>query len=147
MRCSFLRWPITRFDGGAAAHLAFDLWGEAALLPGGVDLELVIGRRVVAAIAGIGVQPLDFIADQLFDGWDDLCQRMPVIRIARQRLGMDGELAALAALEGGGDADLDAKLVGLVRLAFANAFDFGSVQAVDLGAALAASARARGVRG
>jgi hypothetical protein len=50
------------------------------------------------------VQPLDFIADQLFDGRDDLCQRVPVIRIARQRLGMDGELAALAAFEGGGDA-------------------------------------------
>ena len=92
-----LEMPDYRFDGGAAAHLAFDLRGEAALLPGGVDLELVIGRRVVVAIAGIGVQALDVIADQLFDGRDDLCQRMPVIRIARQRLGMDGELTAFAA--------------------------------------------------
>jgi hypothetical protein len=32
----------------------------------------------------------------------------------------------------GGDADLDAELVGLVRLALADAFDLGSVQAVDL---------------
>jgi hypothetical protein len=55
------------------------------------------------------------------------------IRIARQRLGMDGELAALAALEGGGDADLDAELVGLVRLALADAFSLGGVPAVDLG--------------
>jgi hypothetical protein len=39
--------PDHRFDGGAAAHLAFDVRDEAALLPGGVDLELVIGRRVV----------------------------------------------------------------------------------------------------
>jgi hypothetical protein len=35
-------------------------------------------------------------------------------------------------------ADLDAELVGLVRLAFANALNLGSVQAVDLGTALAA---------
>ena len=55
---------------------------------------------------------------------------------------MDGELAAL---EGGGDADLDAEFVGLVRLAFANAFDLGSVQAVDLGAALAAFLREHAV--
>ena len=51
---------------------------------------------------------------------------------------MDGELAALAALEGGGDADLDAELVGLVRLALADALDLGRVQAVHLGASLAA---------
>jgi hypothetical protein len=51
---------------------------------------------------------------------------------------MDGELAALAALEGGGDADLDAELVRLVRLALGDAFDLGGVQAIDLGAALAA---------
>jgi hypothetical protein len=68
--------------------------------------ERVVGRRVVAAIAGIGVQTLDSIADQLFDRRGDLCERVAVVRIARQRLGMDGELAALAALEGGGDADL-----------------------------------------
>jgi hypothetical protein len=42
-----------RFDGGAAAHLAFDLRRDTALLLGRVDLELVIGRRVVAAVAGI----------------------------------------------------------------------------------------------
>jgi hypothetical protein len=46
-----------------------------------------------------------------------------------------------AALEGGGDADLDAELVGLVRLALADASDLGSVQGVDLGAALAAFLR------
>jgi hypothetical protein len=48
------------------------------------------------------------------------------------------ELAALATLQGGGDAHLDAELVGLVRFALADALDLGSVQAVDLGAALAA---------
>jgi hypothetical protein len=48
------------------------------------------------------------------------------------------ELAALATLQGGGDAHLDAELVGLVRFALADALDLGSVQAVDLRAALAA---------
>jgi hypothetical protein len=105
-----LEMPDHQFDGVAAAHLAFDLRGEAALL---------LGRTSSRST--------------LFDRRDDLCERVSIIKIAGQRLGMDGELAALAAFEGGGDADLDAELVGLVRLAFANAFDFGSVQAVDLG--------------
>jgi hypothetical protein len=112
-----------RFDGRSAAHLAFDLGRDAALLLGGIDPELVIGRRIVAVITGIGVQPLDFIADGLLDRRDDRRQRVPIIRIARQCLGMDGELAALATLERGGEADLDAELVGLVRLALADAFD------------------------
>ena len=65
-------------------------------------------------------------------------QRVAVIGIARQRLHVGDELAALAVLEGGGNADLDAELVRLVRLAFADALHLGSVQAVDLGAALSA---------
>ena len=125
-----LEMPDHWFDGGAAAHLAFDLRRETAPLLGSVDFELVIGRRVVAAVAGVGVQALDLIADQLFDRRDDLGERVPIIRIARQRLGMDGELAALAALEGSSDTDLDAEFVGLVRLTFANAFNFGGVPAV-----------------
>ena len=54
MRCSVLEVADDRLDGGAAAHLALDLRRDAALLAGDVDLELVIGRRVVAAIAGVG---------------------------------------------------------------------------------------------
>ena len=30
-----------RFDGGASFHLAFDLRGDAALLAGGEDMEVV----------------------------------------------------------------------------------------------------------
>src|SRR6202171_5065110 len=63
---------------------------------------------------------------------------MPVIGIARQRLYMGDKLTALAVLEGGGNADLDAELVRLVGLALADAFHFGGMQAVDLGAALPA---------
>jgi hypothetical protein len=51
-----------RFDGGASFHVALDLRGDAALLTGGVDLELVIGRRVVSAVSGIGDSALDDIA-------------------------------------------------------------------------------------
>src|SRR5260370_20512858 len=51
---------------------------------------------------------------------------------------MDRELAALAAFARGGDAHLDAELIGLVRLSLADAFDLWRMQAVDLGAALPA---------
>jgi hypothetical protein len=41
---------------------------------------------------------------------------------------MTGSTAArLAALEGGGDADLDAELVGPVRLALGDAFNLGGL--------------------
>ena len=126
------------FDGGAAAHLSLNLWGHPSLLLRGVDFELVIGRRVVAAISCIGVEPFDRIADELLDRRNDAGQRMAVIGIARQRLRVDDELAALAVLEGGGDTDLDAELVGLVRLALADALHLGRMQAVDLGPALSA---------
>ena len=39
---------------------------------------------------------------------------------------MGDELAALAVLEGGGNADLDAELVSPMGFAFADAFDFRS---------------------
>src|SRR5258705_10810568 len=68
---------------------------------------------------------------------------MAVIGISRQRLYMSDELAALAVLEGGGNADLDAELVRLVGLALANAFHFGGMQGVALGAALPALLLAR----
>ena len=71
----------------------------------------------MAAITGIGVEALDLVADEPLDRRDDRCQRVAVMRISRQHLGMDGELAALAALERGGEAHLDAEFVGLVRLA------------------------------
>jgi hypothetical protein len=54
-----------------------------------------------------------------------------VVRIARQRLGVGDELAALGAIERGRDRDLDAELIRAVRLAFADAFDLGRVQGID----------------
>jgi hypothetical protein len=47
-----------RFDRGAAAEFAFDGLGDAASLAGDIDLELVAGRGVVAAIQTSGRKPL-----------------------------------------------------------------------------------------
>jgi hypothetical protein len=63
--------------GGATTHLAFDLRGAPALLLGCVDLELIVGRRVVAAIAGIDMSALDFIAEEFFDRRNDARQGWP----------------------------------------------------------------------
>ena len=58
---------------------------------------------------------------------------------------MGDELAAAAALERGGDGDLDAELIGFVGLALADALHLGRVQGIDLLArAGAGAARARG---
>jgi hypothetical protein len=50
------------------------------------------------------VEPIDRSADEFLDPRDHLSQRMAVIGIARQRLYMGDELAALAMLEGNGFA-------------------------------------------
>ena len=81
----------------------------------------------MAAISGIGMEALDGVAEELLHGWDVLGERVAVVRIAGQRLRMDSKLAALGVPEGGGDADLDAEFIGLVRLALADAFDLGGV--------------------
>jgi hypothetical protein len=73
--------PDHRFDGGSPPHLAFDLRRDTALLFGGVDPELVIGRCIVAAITGVSVQPLGLVADELFDRRDDRRERVAVIGI------------------------------------------------------------------
>jgi hypothetical protein len=41
--------------------------GDAAFLAGCIDFEFVLGRRIVAAVSGIGVEPFDRIADELLD--------------------------------------------------------------------------------
>ena len=89
-------------DGRGTAHLAFDLGRYPTLLLGQVDFELVIGRRIVTSVTGIGMEPFDRIADELLDRRDDTRQRMSIIRTARQRLHVGDELPALAVLEGGG---------------------------------------------
>lgn len=91
----------------------------------------------MAAIAGIGDDLAEADADGVLDCRDDGGQRVAVIRIAGQRLDMGDELAAAAALQRGGDGDLDAELVGLVGFALANALDLRSVQGIHFLAPLA----------
>lgn len=105
-----------RFDGGPASQCPLDGLGAAAPVAGDMDLEHLILRRVVAAIAGVGDDPAEIGADRGLDGGNDGGQRVAVIGIAGQRLDMGDELAAAAALQRGGDRDLDAELIGLVAL-------------------------------
>ena len=52
--------------GGPAAQFALDLRRHPSLLTGEKDPELVIGRRIVAAIARVGEDALNGVADERF---------------------------------------------------------------------------------
>ena len=54
----FLEVADDGLDGGPPFEFALDLRRDAALLAARVDLELMIGRGVVAAIAGVGDAPM-----------------------------------------------------------------------------------------
>ncbi len=101
-----------------------------------VDPELVVRRRIVAAIAAVGDDALEARADLALHVGNDLFQRVAVIGIARQRRDMGDELPAFRAIERGGDGDFHAELVWTMRLALADAFDLGRVQGIDFSASL-----------
>ena len=73
-------------DGRPAAQFAFDLGRHPSLLAGDEDLELVIGRRVVAAVSLVGEHALEGVADHCLHVRDHGCQGVTIIGIARQRL-------------------------------------------------------------
>ena len=89
----------------------------------------------MAAIAAVGDDAADRGADLLLHVGDDLRQRMAVVRIAGQRLHVRDELPAPRAKERRRHRHLDAELIGAMRLALADTFDLGRMQAVDLAAA------------
>ena len=95
-------------DGGAATQLAFDEAGDAAPLAGDEDAVRIGGG--VAAIALVDIGALDCATCDLLGGVDDAAERMSVVGIARQRLGVEHELAAGSAGIGGDDRDFDADL-------------------------------------
>jgi len=76
--------------------------------------------------------------DHLFEIGDDGAERVAVIRVAVQRLGVQHELPALGHGDRGDNRDLAAELVGRPDLAFADALHLGGVQRVDFGSALKA---------
>jgi hypothetical protein len=86
----------------------------------GIDLELVIGRGVVAAISRISDDAVEHVADERLDRRDDLGQGVAVVRIAGQRRDVGDKLAAGGMLDRGGDADLDAEFIGAMGLALPN---------------------------
>ncbi len=125
-----------RFDRGAAAQLAFDGLGDATSLARDIDLKLVFGRGVVAAIAAVGDDAGEVGADLGLDLRDHGGERVTVVGVAGQRLGMGDELTTLGAIERGGERHLDPELVGAMGFSLANAFDLGRVQGIDLPSAL-----------
>ena len=64
----------------------------------------------MALVSGVGEQAFDLDPDGGLDLGDDGLEGVAVIRIAGQRLGVERELAALRAFEGGCQRDLDADL-------------------------------------
>ena len=128
------------FDGGAASELALDGAEDAALLTGDEDPTWI--GRIVAAISLVDIGALDFAAGELFGLFDDGAERVAVVRIAGQRLGVQHELTARRAGIGGDDRCLDPELVGRAGLALADAFDLGRVEGIELPAALTLLLRA-----
>jgi hypothetical protein len=61
-----------------------------------------------------------------------------IVRVAGQCGHLRDELAAGGMFDGSGDAHLDAELAGPMRLAFADAFDLGRMERIDLAPALMA---------
>jgi hypothetical protein len=121
-------------DGGSASHLAADGFGDTADLAADPDLETV--GTVVAAIALIVVDAADGNTCELFDIGDDGSERVAVVGVAVQRLGMQHELPASGRGDRRGNRDLAAEFVRRPRLATADALDLRRMQRVDLRPAL-----------
>ena len=99
-------------------------------------------RRIVAAISLVDVGAFDLASGEALGVLDGGAQGVAVVGIARQRLGVQHELAARGTGIGGDDRDLDAELVGRAGLALADALDLRGVEGIELPAALALALRA-----
>src|ERR1700719_3751067 len=120
--------------GGAAAHLAADGFGDTTDLTADPDLEPF--GIVVAAIALVAMDAAHRNACEFFKIGDDRTERVAVVWIAMQRLGVQHELPPLGRGDRGEDRALAAELVGGASLAFADALHLGRMQRVDLRSAL-----------
>ncbi len=86
-------------NGGSSPEFASDLAMDAALLARLEDPVRV--RRIVAPVALVHIGPLDLAAGQRLGFLEHVLQGVTVVGIAGQGLGMEDELAALAAFVGG----------------------------------------------
>jgi hypothetical protein len=66
-------------DGRPTAKITLDLRRHPSLLPRDEDPELVIGSGIVAAVALLGEDALDGVADQRLHVRNHRCQRMAII--------------------------------------------------------------------
>ena len=62
-----------RLDRRAPPELAFDLLCDAPFLAGDIDPEPVFGRGVVAAIAGVGDDAVEHVAEERLHRRDHYC--------------------------------------------------------------------------
>ena len=89
-------------------------------------------QRLAIARAAVGDDAGKRRADLRLDLGQDGRQRTAVVRVARHRLHVRNDLAARRAMQGRGERDLDAKFVGPMRVALADAFDLRRVQGIYL---------------
>jgi hypothetical protein len=113
-------------DGSSASHLAANDFCDAADLAANPDPEPV--GIVVAAIALVAVDAADRNTCELFEISDDGTERVAVVRIAMQRLGMQDELSAFGRGGWRGNRHLAAELVRRPCLAAADALHLGGMQ-------------------
>src|SRR5262245_25775340 len=118
-------------DGAAASQFALDDAEDAALLAGDENAVWI----AVTPISLVDIGTLDLVAGKPFGVIDHDAQRVAIIGVARQRFGVQHELAAWRAGIGGGDRGLDTELVGCAGLALSDALDLGSVEGIQLPAA------------
>ena len=78
-------WPHG-LNGGAASQLAFDGAEDASLLSRDEDAAWIL--RIVAAVTLVDIVALDLAAGEFLRFLDDVPQGVTVVRIARQRLGV-----------------------------------------------------------
>ena len=124
----------TGLDGGAPSQVSLDRLRDGPFLAADIDLELVVRRRIVAAVATVRNDARKIGSDQGFRLRQDRFERMTVVWVAGQRLPMRDELAAFRAVQRRGEGNLDAELIGSMGFTFADAFDLGCVQRIDLDA-------------
>jgi hypothetical protein len=87
-------------DGAAASQFALDNAEDAMLLAGDEDAAWI--GRAVTTISLVDIATLDLAAGKPFGVFDHDAQRVTVIGVARQRFGVQHELAAWRAGIGGG---------------------------------------------
>ena len=117
--------PDTRFNCGTSFHPAPETSGCSAS-SGFIDVNFGISSVIVPAISSINEYMKRFFCDAVYL-IQGICQRMTVIRVSVNGHGADKPTATA----GGCDTYLAAKLIALVGLSLADAFYFGSMDAVD----------------